>query len=87
MISDRDILKEIVEKQKDPQKTCVKDLKYTPLIMLDRGESMMHVLQVMRAKGMERVAMVKNGQLVGMLTEDLAMKKAGVPVKTPVSRK
>jgi len=36
---------------------------------------------------MERVAVVKNGQLVGMLTEDLALKKAGVPVKTSVSRK
>ena len=87
MISDRDILKEIVEKQKDPQKTRVKDLKFTPLVILDRGESMTHVLKLMREKGMERVAMVRNGQLVGMLTEDLAKKKAGVPVKTPVSRK
>jgi sugar-specific transcriptional regulator TrmB/CBS domain-containing protein len=87
MISDRDILKEIVENQKDPKKTRVKDLKYTPLIMLDSGESMMHALKVMREKGMERVAVVKNGQLVGMLTEDLAMKKANVPVKTSVTRK
>jgi hypothetical protein len=31
--------------------------------------------------------MVKNGQLVGMLTEDLAMKKTRVPAKTRVSRK
>jgi sugar-specific transcriptional regulator TrmB/CBS domain-containing protein len=87
MISDRDILKGIVENQKDPKKTCVKDLKFTPLIMLDSGESMMHALKVMREKGMKRVAVVKNGQLVGMLTEDLAMKKAGAPVKTRVSRK
>jgi sugar-specific transcriptional regulator TrmB/CBS domain-containing protein len=87
MISDRDLLKEIVEKQKDPEKTRVKALKYTPLIMLDSGESIMHALKVMRKKGMERVAVVKNGQLVGMLTEDLAMKKAGVPAKTSVSRK
>jgi sugar-specific transcriptional regulator TrmB/CBS domain-containing protein len=87
MISDRDILKEIVENRKDPEKTRVKDLKYTPLIILDSGESIMHALKVMREKGMKRVAAVKNGQLVGMLTEDLAMKKAGVPVKTRVSRK
>jgi hypothetical protein len=33
------------------------------------------------------VAMVKEGRLVGMLTEDLAMKKARVAVKTPVSKK
>jgi predicted transcriptional regulator len=87
MISDREVLKEIVEKHRDPQETHVKDLKYTPLITLDHGESITHVLKVMQDKGMERVAMVKNGQLVGMLTEDLAMKKASVPLKTPVSQK
>jgi sugar-specific transcriptional regulator TrmB/CBS domain-containing protein len=87
IISDRDILEEIVEKQKDPKKTRVKDLKYTPLIMLDSGESIIDALKVMQKKGMKRVAAVKNGHLVGMLTEDLAMKKAGVPVKTRVSRK
>jgi len=31
--------------------------------------------------------MVKEGRLVGMLTEDLAMKKARVAVKMPVSQK
>ena len=85
MVSDRDILKEIVENQKDPKKTRVKDLEYTPLIMLDSGESMIHALKVMHEKGMKRVAVVKNGELVGMLTEDLAVKNAGVPVKTRVS--
>jgi sugar-specific transcriptional regulator TrmB/CBS domain-containing protein len=87
MISDRDILKEIVENQKDPKKTRVKDLNYTPLIVLDSGESMITALKMMRDKGMERAAMVKNGQLLGMLTEDLAMKKTRVPAKTRVSRK
>ncbi len=86
MISDRDLLKEIVENQRDPQKTRAKDVNYTPLVMLDSNESIMHALRVMREKGMKRVAVVKNGQLVGMLTEDIVMKKAGVPVKTAVSR-
>jgi CBS domain-containing protein len=85
MISDRDLLREIVENQKDPKKTRAKDLKYTPLITLDSGETIMHALKVMREKGMKRVAVVKNGQLVGMLTEDLAMEKADLPVKTRVS--
>jgi len=87
IISDRDILKEIVENQKDPKKTRVKELKCTPLIMLDSDESITHALKVMREKGLQRVAAVKNGQLVGMLTEDLAIKKVGVPVKTRDLRK
>jgi sugar-specific transcriptional regulator TrmB/CBS domain-containing protein len=86
MISDRDLLKEIVENKRDPRKTRIKDVNYTPLVMLDRSESIMYALRVMREKGMKRVAVVKNGQLVGMLTEDLVIKKAGVPVKTPVTQ-
>ena len=75
MISDRDILKEVVENQKD-LKTPVKDLMYTPLIMLESSESMTHALKVMREKRMKRAAVVKNGQLIGMLTEDIAAKNA-----------
>jgi predicted transcriptional regulator len=87
MISDRELLKEIVENHKDPKKTRVKDLNYTPLIGLGGGESIMHALNVMRKEGMKRVAVVKNGQLVGMLTEDLATKNARVPVKPRISQK
>jgi predicted transcriptional regulator len=87
MISDRELLKEIVASHKDPKETRVEDLNYTPLIVLGDGELMMHAFNVMRENGMKRVAVVKNGQLVGMLTEAHASKKTGVPVKTRVSRK
>jgi sugar-specific transcriptional regulator TrmB/CBS domain-containing protein len=86
MISDRELLKEIVENQRDPQKTRVKDINYTPLVMLNSNESIIKALKVMRKKGIKRAAVVKNGQLVGMLTESIVMKKAGMPVKTPVSQ-
>ena len=80
VISDRDILRDIIEAHKDPTKTLAKDLSYTPLIILDKAESMINAMQVMREKGMKRAAMVKNGQLVGMLTEETA-KKPAVAVK------
>jgi sugar-specific transcriptional regulator TrmB/CBS domain-containing protein len=85
MISDRDILKEIVENQREPQKTSVKDVNYTPLVMLDSNESIMNALKVMRKRGIERAAVVKNGKLVGMLTENNFMKKTGMSVKTPAT--
>ncbi len=81
VISDRDILRDIIEKHKDPVKTPAKDLSYTPLIILDEAESMINAMKVMREKGMKRAAMVKNGQLVGMLTEEAA-KKAALQVQT-----
>ncbi len=81
VISDRDLLREIVEGHKDPLTTMAKDLSYTPLIILDRGESIMNAMQIMREKGMKRIAMVKNGQLVGMLTEEAQRKRTPVEIK------
>ncbi len=84
IISNRDLLKEIVENQKDPRKTLVKDLKYTPLVTLDSSESVTNALKIMREKGLKRIAVIKNGQLVGMLTENLASRKAGMPAEVRV---
>jgi sugar-specific transcriptional regulator TrmB len=80
VINDRDLLKEIVKEHKDPKKTLAKDLKYTPLIILQGDESMITAMKLMEEKGMKRAAMVKNGQLIGMLTEDIA-KRAALQVK------
>jgi predicted transcriptional regulator len=76
-------LKDIVEEHKDPKKTLAKDLKYTPLIILQGDESMITAMKIMEKKGMKRAAMVKNGQLIGMLTEDAA-KKATMQVKASI---
>jgi sugar-specific transcriptional regulator TrmB/CBS domain-containing protein len=84
VINDRDILKEIVEEHKDPKKTLAKDLNYTPLIILQGNESMITAMKLMVEKGIKRAAMVKNGQLIGMLTENVA-KRAALQVKASFS--
>jgi len=63
------VLTEIVKAQKDPASTLTKDLKYTPLINLQGDESMVTAMKVMKRNGYSRAAVVKNGQLIGMLTE------------------
>lgn len=68
VINDRDLLREIAEAKKDPMKTLVKDLNYTPIIILQGSESMITAMKLMKEKGIKRAAMVKNGQLIGMLT-------------------
>ncbi len=87
VINDRELLKEIVEENKDPKKTLAKDLNYTPLIILQGDESMITALKLMEDKGMKRAAMVKNGQLIGMLMESAAnaAKRAALQVKASVS--
>jgi sugar-specific transcriptional regulator TrmB/CBS domain-containing protein len=80
VINDRELLKDVVEKRKDFEKTLAKDLNYTPLIILQGNETMITAMKLMEEKGIKRAAMVKNGQLIGMLTESAA-KKPGPQVE------
>ena len=85
VINDRELLREIVDARKDPVKTLAKDTNYTPLIILEGDESMITAMKLMGEKGFKRAAMVKNGQLIGMLTEDAA-KKAALQMKPTVTK-
>lgn len=69
VINERELLKEIVTEQKDPLKILAKEVKYTPLITLKENESMITAMDYMSKKGFKRAALIKNGQLIGMLTE------------------
>ena len=82
VISDRELLKEIVEGKRDPEKTLVKELNYTPLITLQQNESMMAGMKIMEQKRFKKAALVKNGQLIGMLTSSIA-KELPPQVKVP----
>jgi len=87
VISDKEILREIVENQKDPAKTAAQDLQFTPLVVLDESESVSNALKVMHKKGATRIAVVKHGQLVGMLTEKAVSGREGLAVKPRASKK
>ncbi|MCW4009015.1 MAG: CBS domain-containing protein [Candidatus Bathyarchaeota archaeon] len=74
IIGERDLLKEIVQKKKDPDKTLTEDLDYTPLLTLSRGQTMTDALRIIRGRETKRIAVAKDGQLMGMLTQELAAK-------------
>ena len=76
LINDRDILKEVVEGMKDPETTLTGELDYTPLLTLGSRETMTDALRIMREKGVKRIAVVKNGQLMGMLTQQVSLKES-----------
>jgi CBS domain-containing protein len=81
VVNDRELLRAIVIERKDPLKTLAKDINYTPLIVLEGDESMLTAMKIMGDKKFKRAAMVKNGQLIGMLTEE-ASKKASLQTKS-----
>jgi len=70
VVNERELLREIVSEHKDPLKTLAKEVMFTPLIFLKENESMVTGMKYMREKGFKRATLVKNGQLVGMLTEE-----------------
>ena len=83
VISDKEILRDIVENHIDPAKTAVDDLHYTPIVVLNESESVANALNTIRKKGSARIAVVKNGQLVGMLTEKEVATTPQPPKKKP----
>jgi len=82
VISDKEILRDIIENHKDPAKTAAQDLQYTPLVVLDENESVTNALKTIRKKNATRIAVVKNGQLVGMLMGQAATVKEDLAMKT-----
>jgi CBS domain-containing protein len=60
-----------------------RELNFQPLIMLESDQSMITAMKIMSEKGIRRAAMVKNGQLIGMLTEEAA-KKAALQFESPL---
>jgi signal-transduction protein with cAMP-binding, CBS, and nucleotidyltransferase domain len=69
IINDRDLLREIIDDHNNPQKALAKDLMYTPLILLNANDSIVTGMKLLVEKGFNRAAIVKGGQLIGMLTK------------------
>jgi CBS domain-containing protein len=84
VVNDRELLREIIDEHKNPSKTLAKDINYTPLIILKGDESMITAMKLMGERGIKRAAMVKDGQLIGMLTEEAA-KKAALQMKASIT--
>lgn len=69
VLNDRELLKEIVNEQKDPRNAIIKEVGFTPIIILKDNESIVNAMKYMGEKRFSRAAIVRNEQLVGMLTE------------------
>jgi len=71
IFTDRDIALEIVAKGTDPGSISVGDAMSFDLITVDEDDDLMHVIEVMRDKGIRRVPVIDAEEaLVGILTVD-----------------
>lgn len=71
IITDRDVVVEVLGKGLDPAVTTVGSVIRTPVVVAEQGEDSSQVLERMRVNGVRRIPVVGGGgRLVGIVTVD-----------------
>ena len=69
IITEKDIIKKIIIDQKNPAKTTAEEVMSTPLVWIESDETVADALELMRENNVRRLAVIRNGRLVGLVTE------------------
>ncbi len=69
ILTDSDILEKVISKGKDPKKVKVKDVMTSPIIIISPKEEVVEASRLMRKNLIKRIPVVKNGKLVGIITD------------------
>ncbi len=69
IITERDIVEKIVRTRRDPDKTRAMEIMSSPLLTIDSEKTVADALRIMRDKKIRRLAVTKNGRLLGIVTE------------------
>ena len=68
IMTERDILRKIVAKGKNPDKVKVKDIMNDPVVTIDANEDILEASKIMDEKKIRRLIVVENGKIVGKIT-------------------
>lgn len=68
IIDQRDILDKVLRARKDPKKITAGEIMSIPVLSIDSDESLVEALKTIRRKRIPRLAVMKEGKLVAMLT-------------------
>ena len=68
IMTERDILRKIVAKGKNPDSTKVKDIMNYPLITIDADENILKAGEIMDENRIRRLIVTENGKIVGKVT-------------------
>lgn len=71
IITDRDLVVEVIAQKVDPDALSLKDIMSTSLVAVEEKESLLDVLDVMQKKSVRRIVVVdEQGSLQGLLSAD-----------------
>ena len=68
LVSQKDLLEKVVKPRKDLEKTKARDIMSLPIITVDAEEPLTKAFETMRRTGIPKLAVLRKGKLVGMLT-------------------
>ena len=68
IITERDLLTRLLARNRKPQKIPCKDIMSKPVTRIDAGASVGDAIRIMERKGIKKLPVEKNGNLVGIIT-------------------
>ena len=76
IITEKDILERVVKPKKMMDLIQVRDVMTTPLASIDVDKTNKQALDLMRFKGIRRLAIMEEGRLIGIVTERRLLESA-----------
>ena len=76
IVTERDIIFRVVAQNKGPFKITLKDIMSFPIITIDSDESAEKALAILKQNGINRLPVVNNGNLIGLVTTEMIARKA-----------
>lgn len=70
MVTDRDLLRRVVAAGRDDEKTTASDVMSTPVVSCRTDETLTEVAARMREKGVRRMPVLRDGELIGIVALD-----------------
>jgi glycosyltransferase involved in cell wall biosynthesis/CBS domain-containing protein len=69
VITEKDIIEQVLFKSKDPSEIKIRDIMSSPVITIESGESIKNAIDLLKEKKLRRLVVTYNGKLIGITTE------------------
>ena len=70
IVTERDVVTKIAAEDRPSKTTTVREIMSSPLVAVHPHQEVAEAAKVMAARGIRRLPVIKEGQLVGMITEN-----------------
>ena len=70
IVTERDVVRRVVAQNRDPHQVRISDVMTTPVVSIPSNEDVTAAAQLMKEKGIRRLAVMQGPKLVGIITTD-----------------